>query len=338
MSGISKRLRRTLLLVPYLARKPEGVKVDALARTLNLSRAEMNRELEKLMMVGRPGGDPNEYVNIVQEGSGANARVFAITDAGLGRPPRLTTGEAFALLLGVGTLEGTGVAEFDRAVHRAEKKIRAALRSADQAALAREAKIVLARNDAGANPNPRPGDHSGSILDTLARAHRQSRVVELDYSSVSSQRRKQIRVEPYGLLNHQGFWYLLGKSRTHKAQSVYVFKVERVLAAVLTDQTFVQPKNFSTQAFLRDRAFFANVQRSKITLHVHGATAKVWRSADKKVRPIGRGSLEVTFRDYPSGWLAAWVVRQGPDVQVIAPPALQQQVARLAHTVARAHE
>ena len=51
MSDVHERLRRLLLVVPYVSRNP-GITVDALARALGLSREELLRDLDLLTLVG----------------------------------------------------------------------------------------------------------------------------------------------------------------------------------------------------------------------------------------------------------------------------------------------
>jgi predicted DNA-binding transcriptional regulator YafY len=49
------------------------------------------------------------------------------------------------------------------------------------------------------------------------------------------------------------------------------------------------------------------------------------------------GSLVVNFKDHITGWLAAWVLRQGEGVEVVAPVELRAWVGRLAQRVLARH-
>ncbi len=62
MSDLSGRLRRLLFLVPYVARERDGVRLDQLARELELTKSELLADLELLSQVGPPAGDPSEYL------------------------------------------------------------------------------------------------------------------------------------------------------------------------------------------------------------------------------------------------------------------------------------
>src|SRR6185295_2780516 len=92
MSDVHERLRRLLLVVPYVSKNP-GVSVDELARTLGTTREQLLKELDLLAMVGRPPFQPDDYIDIYVE----DGRVYVDLDQRLAKPPRLTASEAVAL-------------------------------------------------------------------------------------------------------------------------------------------------------------------------------------------------------------------------------------------------
>ena len=47
--------------------------------------------------------------------------------------------------------------------------------------------------------------------------------------------------------------------------------------------------------------------------------------------------MVVRFREVPNGWLGAWVLRQGPEVEVLGPPGLAAWVREVARRVSDAH-
>ena len=62
MRDVSQKIRRLLYIVPYVAKHPEGVPVDQLAKMLGAERDELLQDLELLSQVGPPDGDPGEYL------------------------------------------------------------------------------------------------------------------------------------------------------------------------------------------------------------------------------------------------------------------------------------
>jgi proteasome accessory factor C len=329
MRATVRKLRRALFLMPYVARHPQGVPLGQLAKLLRITPAAMAKEIRDLLQVGVPNGGPADFFDVFIEGRGASARVMASPSRLLRRPPRLTVHEAYALLLGASALQRTGLATFDEALARATGKIRG---------------LLGARRPHEAAPPPNPvsvataGASRADVFAPLARASRERRVVELDYDSVAGQRRKKIIVEPYGLLNHRGGWYVLGKSRTHAVSRVFVFKVERIRAVILQAEHFVVPRDFDLRAHRGERLFIAGLAPVEIKLQLSGAAARRLGPGFKGARAGKAGTVVVSFRQCPTGWLAAWILRQGPEVRVISPPNLAFRVAELARRVAAAHE
>src|SRR3569623_1577929 len=116
---VAQRLRRLLYLVPYVAKHPEGVPVEELAKKLGADRDEMLADLDLLSQVGPPDGDPGEYLLVsVEEG-----RVVVDLAHRRTRPLRLTPAEGCSLLLGLRSLRESGIAPFDQAMQSAEKKL-----------------------------------------------------------------------------------------------------------------------------------------------------------------------------------------------------------------------
>ena len=94
MRDVSQKLRRLLYIVPYVAKHPEGVPVEQLAKMLGAERDELLADLDLLSQVGPPDGDPGEYLLVsVDEGRTFSARQHAATpDGWWGRSPVLLSG------------------------------------------------------------------------------------------------------------------------------------------------------------------------------------------------------------------------------------------------------
>ncbi len=336
MKSQDKRLRRALFLVPYITKfGDKGILLSELAGTLGVEPSALKKELEALFQVAVPGG--TDSVNIFVEREGDDARVSALPCRLLQRPPRLTTQEALALLIGAEAVKSTGIGPYDAAIDRAAAKIREVFRrqtdDGDLAEASRHqgtidpAHVVLAA----------AGTENRATMSTLSRACREHRIVELDYASLSSQKRKLIKVQPYGLLNHTGCWYLLGKSLTHAESRIFIFKMERILSVKALGTTFTPPKDFDIHKYQGHSMFITDWKPTRVTLCLSPAAAQrlSGRIAEGETE-LGGTSL-VTFKDHVTGWLAAWVLRQGDGVSVVEPAELRSWVAKLAGRVAEAH-
>jgi proteasome accessory factor C len=321
MNTLQDRLRRLLFIVPYVTQHPEGVPKAELAANAGVDVPTLERDLDLLLMVGRPDGGPDEFIDIYCDEDG---RVKVDADQGLSRPPRLTVPEAFALLAGARALRGAGIKPYDEVIDRASAKIRSALGEAGDALVVREAEIVID----GADP-------AGlRVVPLLARAAEEHTTVEVDYYSAGRGETTRRRIDPYGLVDHLGWWYLVGYC--HKHQQARLFKCERISHCELTPEHFAPPADFDLERYRRDWLLFAPPDTHHVVLRLRGRAADrlgTWEGA----RRLDDGRLEISFDNPGLEWLCGWVLSLGPEAEVAAPEVLREAVAERARRIAGAH-
>src|ERR1043165_9390968 len=251
MRDVSQKLRRLLYIMPYVAKHPEGVAVEQLAKMLGTERDELLSDLELLSQVGPPDGDPGEYLLVsVDEG-----RVFVDLAHRLTRPLRLTPAEGCSLLLGMRALRESGIAPFDEAMGSAEKKLLTALGRDAREAEALATGTVVAEPDAAVAAHLRP----------LVTAVRQRKGAEIDYAAVSRGKSETRTIDPYGIVHHAGEWYVVG--HCHKRGDVRTFRIDRIAALRLTGATFEIPAGFDLEAYRRERLYVPSAD--SVTVRVH---------------------------------------------------------------------
>lgn len=89
-----------------------------------------------------------------------------------------------------------------------------------------------------------PVDDTPHLAD-LARAIRDSRRIVIDYRANQQRRAKTYRLEPLGLVNKAGVWYLVAPTE----QGDIVFRVGRIRSLDVTEETFSRPDDFDLEAF-----------------------------------------------------------------------------------------
>jgi proteasome accessory factor C len=321
VSAIQERLRRLLFIVPYVTQHPDGVPKKELAEHAGVDVPTLERDLDLLLMVGRPDGGPDEFIDIYCDDDG---RVRVDAAQGLSRPSRLTVPEAFALLAGARALRGAGIKPYDEILDRAAAKIRGALSEAGDALVAREAEIVIDGVDpAGLR-----------VVPLLARAAREHTTVEVDYYSASRGETSRRRIDPYGLVDHLGWWYLVGHCHSHG--QARLFKCERMSHCELMTDRFAPPADFDLERYRRDWLLFAPPDTHHVVLRLRGRAAdrlSTWEGA----RRLADGRLEIAFDNPGLEWLCGWVLSLGADAEVVAPEMLREAVAERARRIAQAH-
>ncbi len=325
MRDVAQKLRRLLYIVPYVAKHPEGVPVEQLAKMLGAERDALLADLELLSQVGPPDGDPGEYLLVsVDEG-----RVFVDLAHRLTRPLRLTPAEGCSLLLGLRSLRESGIAPFDAAMQSAENKLLAALGRDAGEAQSLATSTVVAELDAAV----------ASHLRELVTAARRRERVEIDYAAVSRAQAERRPVDPYGIVHHAGEWYVVG--HCHKRGDVRTFRIDRIAALRPAGERFETPAGFDLEAYRRERLYVPSAD--SVTVRVHLTPLAVTRIGVNW--PVGEvtthddGSAELLVDCDGFEWVTSWVLGLGRHAWIEGPEearhAMRERIARLRAEVAR---
>lgn len=319
MRDVSQKLRRLLYIVPYVAKFPEGVPVDQLAKMLNTERDELLADLELLSQVGPPDGDPGEYLLVsVDEG-----RVFVDLAHRLTRPLRLTAAEGCSLLLGIRALRESGIAPFDAAMQGAEKKLLTAL-GRD----AREAES-LATSTVVAEPDAAVASH----LRALVTAARRQERVEIDYAAASRAQAERRPIDPYGIVHHAGEWYVV--AHCHKRGDVRTFRLDRIGALHTTGEKFEKPETFDLEAYRRERLYVPSADSVTVRVQLDPlAVTRIganWPVGEVTMQDDGSAELLVDCDGFE--WVTQWVLGLGRHAWIVGPDearsAMRTRIVRL---------
>ena len=310
MRDVSQKLRRLLFIVPYVAKHPEGVPVEKLAKLLSTERDELLADLDLLSQVGPPDGDPGEYLLVsVEEG-----RVYVDLAHRLTRPLRLTPAEGCSLLLGIRALRESGIAPFDSAMQSAERKLLSSLgRDAGEAE-------TLATGTVVAEPERPVAEH----LRRLVTSARLNRTVAIDYVSASRHQAERREVDPYGVVHHAGEWYVVG--HCHKRGDVRTFRIDRIASLVETRTSFRAPDDFDLEAYRRERLYVPSADA--VTVRVYLEPLAVTRLGANW--PVGEvtlnddGSAEILIDCEGFEWVTGWVLGQGRHASILGPDEARQ--------------
>jgi proteasome accessory factor C len=316
---VAQRLRRLLFIVPYVAKRSEGVPVDELAKQIGADREELLSDLDLLSQVGPPDGDPGEYLLVSVE----DGRVFVDLAHRLTRPLRLTPAEGCSLLLGIRALRESGIAPFDQAMQSAEKKLLTALgRDANEAQ-------SLATSTVVAEPDAVVATH----LRTLVTAAKKRERVRLTYASASRHQAESRPVDPYGIVHHAGEWYVVGFC--HKRGDVRTFRIDRIASLELLGERFERPANFDLEAYRRERLYVPSADA--ITVRIELDPLAVTRIGANwpvgEVTPRDDGSAELLIDCEGFEWVTGWVLALGRHARIIGPTeartAMRERITRL---------
>ena len=233
--------------------------------------------------------------------------------------------ELAALYFSRNMLSFLGGAPFAQDLESAFEKIREALPEKSLPFLSRIQELFSARPDPWKDYSKKQDVIAGLIDATL-----HQRQAEIAYYSFNSKRTKSYRVDPYRLVYYRGGLYLY--ARAHEYGEVRTFAVERVQKVEVLDQGFDVPADFSPSEYARSAFGIFGGKAERVELLFSEAIAgyvreRSWHES-QAIADEPDGRVRLTMEVAPSFDLKAWVKGFLPQVEVVRPAALRDEVAR----------
>jgi proteasome accessory factor B len=306
------RAARYLRVASILHAHPEGISAADIARQVGVSKRTAYRDLEAMSLDGA--------LPIWQDGGrwGLEAGAFL-------PPLNLTLDEATALFLAARVLA--------KASDEQDPELIGAL-----VKLAEVLPEVLAehiRETADAFASTPTNERFTRVFRTLTQAWAGRRVVTIDYDAGAydpAKGSRRTRVRPYALepsaLTHA--LYLIGWDE--EREGLRTFKVERILEAALTPETFAADPDFDVAAELR-RAWDIIADEPLQTIVVRFRPEVARRVAEtrwhpsQELAPQGDGSLLWRGRVAGLREIKLWLLSWGADAEVLEPASLREDIA-----------
>lgn len=296
------RLQRLLAMVPWIAAH-DGPRVEEVCERFGITPAQLAADLEVVWLVGLPPYTPDALMDVVQEGD----RVWIHYADVFASPQRLTPDQAVALLTAGASVLALPGADVEGALARGVAKLAAVLGvDADQ---------VLDVDLGGAQ---------AEVLEVLRTAVRAHQRVHLDYYSYGRDTRSERDVDPYLVHAEDGSLYVLG--HCHLAGGERRFRVDRIAAATLLDDTFEPPATELTAG-----VFQPDADDPRVVLRL--APSARWVAEVYPVEAVEErtdGHLTVTLAVAATAWYERLLLSLGPAVEVVDAPAALDGAGRRA--------
>jgi predicted DNA-binding transcriptional regulator YafY len=314
-----EKMRASRLLTIMMMLQTKGrLSAETLAGELEVSVRTIYRDIDQLSAAGVP-----VYADVGRNGG------FALLEGWRTRLTGLTPPEAKALFLaglpGPAAELGLGDAMAD-----AELKLLAALPPDWQ----EEAQRVSSRF----HLDPRgwfQAAETVQVLRQVADAVWSERQIAVTYASWTKVAERVL--EPLGLVLKSGLWYMVAQSEGQPR----TYRLEAVRALALTDATFVRPKDFDLAAYwAASTAQFEKdvyVGRAEIRASATGisrlkdlnATYRTAIEANAE-QPAAGGWVMMSLPIEETAWTARLFTRIGAEMEVLSPPELRAEMARIA--------
>ncbi|HYG71342.1 MAG TPA: WYL domain-containing protein [Actinomycetota bacterium] len=302
----SERLRRMLVVVPYLIQHP-GTAVAEAAGMFDLTEEELLDDLGLLFVSGLPPYGPGDLVDVdIQEG-----RIWISMADYFSRPLRLTRSEALALFLRGTSLSATpGVPE-------APALASALAKLAD--GLGPETLGELPDRVAAAAT--REPESLAILRDAVEGRER----VRIEYHAASSAETSTREIDPEVVFSAIGHWYVAAWDAGADAERL--FRVDRIRSTERTGERF-SPRGLEGAG----RSLYTPTERD-VDVRLRLAPAARWVAEYyETVGDVQRddGTLEIVVPAARLEWLERLALRLGRDLEIVDPPELRGRVRDLA--------
>jgi proteasome accessory factor C len=303
----SERLRRLLVVVPYLVQHP-GTEVAEAARLFEMSEAELVQELNLLFVSGLPPYGPGDLIDVdIQDG-----RIWIFMADHFARPLRLTRAEAISLYLrGISLATTPGLKEAP-ALASALAKLADALGPETLGELPERVQVAADGRAVG-------------VLGELRRAAEEHERVRIDYYAASRASAREREIDPEEVFFAAGSWYVAAWDLAADAERL--FRADRIRSLERTGVRF-EPRGLAGAG----RPLYSPGEDDvAVTLRLSPQARWVaeYYETSREVE-LEDGRLEV---ELPAGrleWVERLLLRVGTGAEIVAPEGLLDRVRRLA--------
>lgn len=316
----SSKLMRQWRLLQIIAAASGMATIKSLVADTGMSEKTLRRDVALLRKVGFP----------VEETVGEFGRkTFTLDGQSLPRLDLLYD-EGLALCYcrsAIQPLAGTYLAE---SLQNAFRKI--------EASLGQRAAKYVARMAPRLHRTHVSGDYArqAELIDQLLIAIDDAKATFITYQSARSSEALSYPVEPYGLVEHRGSFYLVGHSQQH--DEVRHWKVDRIEAVDVTEVRFQRPADFDLAKHLAGSfGIYHGRQPIRVRVRLNPSAARYVREkrmhASQRLRREAGGSAIVQWTVSSLVEVRSFVLSFGSAAEVLEPEELRVEVAAEAEKI-----
>lgn len=311
MIRADERLQRLLMAFPLMADEPR-LTVEEIAQRVGTNAKVLTKDFASLERYDTPAGWVDTVQVFIQQGQAS------MVSSHFKRPQKLNRPEMLALDLGLGMLQ--------RELPVDEQPIIAQTRQTLQALTVRRAASGaegVRRELTAAVEGIREPELAS--LAVLHAALEQKQVVALEYQRPNESHAGVRRVRPYALVRADANVYLV--AWCERASALRVFRLDRVLRAEATTDTYEVPADFSLAQVLEQGRVFSRDDGVDDTLVVRYSPRVARWIAERTGHTVVEGqSLDVSYPLADEAWAVRHVLQYGPDAAVVSPDAVRERV------------
>lgn len=296
--AVQERLRRLLLLVPYVIKEGDVTVADACQR-FGITEEQLIMDLDLLFVCGRPGYGPGDLIEAFVDGDRIHIRMAEY----FSKPLRITPTEGLLLYAGGRALLAAGAG--DDALERA---------------LDRLAEVLGPEAVEGLSLEITPPPELQKLSDAIDRSKR----VHIRYHSGSKGEITERDVDPWGVFAASGNWYLVGWC--HLVEDQRIFRLDRIQELKTLRNASEIPKDFDLSRY--EDLYVVNPSHQTVKLDIAPGAGEWLADYYPIEESKGRrgGWTRITLKAGGTAWLERLLLRLGDKARVVEPQELADRV------------
>ncbi len=170
--------------------------------------------------------------------------------------------------------------------------------------------------------------------------------LEIRYQRWKQPREVDRTLDPLGLVNKAGRWYLIARHpASDPAEAIRVYRVSRILGLTIGEESFERPENFDLAGFWRDY-----YTRYRDGLYPETASVRLSPEGRRRAQVLFPAAMAQAAADAtpgPDGWATAVMpvesvrhalvefLRLGADLEILEPPELREMITEVVRGLAK---
>ena len=244
----------------------------------------------------------------------------------------VTAEEAAAIELGIAHLNRAGLKLEGKALEVIRDKILSLLPSRHVSRIEPDTDAILEAQGFVARPGPRPRVDE-KVASEVAEAIKACRYIKINYKSHMDGVPALRTVAPYGLLSGYRRYLVALDPTSHPSSTIKTYRMDAISSAVVTEDFFERPPNFSLQAFAnRGFALYQNDKEYgdvewRFSPEASSHVRETLFHPEQQEEVLEDGSIVIRFKAAGHLEMAWYLYQWGNKVDVIKPTALRDLVA-----------
>lgn len=244
--------------------------------------------------------------------------------------------EAATMLLAQESISGIGITAEGSLYAAAAQTLLERIRKSLPVSIRRRMETLAQVYGSAAIPAKNFSAHT-AFIDFLTNCAIRGKKVEMRYHSLGADARETRRIAPYAVYFDPDGATLKLIAADEKHSDLRVFSVERIAGLKETDHKFRRPADFDLKKYLTENCFNGiHGTPVRVRLKATGITARIFAERrfhpsqrivkSKQKRGASAETVTIEMRVAGGRGLTRWVLSWLPDVEVLAPPELREEI------------